>query len=134
MRTDNAVRLSNRPAVQIVAVTNPRPRTRKILVRNLKTLMEVRGMTQRALAQASGVSQGQLSAILNDKSACSIEAADALAAVFGLTSWHLLVHDLPRELIDSPRIGQIVADYVKLNGEGREYVDATIRRESGRRR
>lgn len=134
MRTASANRLNNHAPQHTMAVSNPRPRTRDILARNLRTLMDARGMSQRELASTSGVSQGQLSAILNTASACSIEAAEALARAFGLHGWHLLLHDLPKDLIDSPRIGQMVEGYLKLNGEGREFIDAAMRRETARRR
>ncbi len=134
MRTATQVRLSNHAVQQAMSVSNPRPRTREILVRNLKTLMDLRGMSQRELATTSGVSQGQLSAILNDKSACSIETAEALARAFDLHGWHLLLHNLPKELVDSPKVGQMVEGYLKLNGEGREFIDAAIRRETSRKR
>jgi transcriptional regulator with XRE-family HTH domain len=91
-------------------------------------------MSQRELATTSGVSQGQLSAILNDKSACSIETAEALARAFDLHGWHLLLHNLPKELVDSPKVGLMVDGYLKLNGEGREFIDAAIRRETSRKR
>lgn len=115
-------------------MSNPRPRTRDILARNLRALMAAHDMTERALAQASGVSQGQINNILNVRTSCSIETAEALAQVFGLTGWHLLLHGLTEDLLSSPTISRMVDGYIRMNGEGRALIDAMIRREATRKR
>ena len=115
-------------------MANPRPRTRDILARNLRALMDRHEMSERALAQSSGVSQGQINNILNARSSCTIETAEALGQVFGLTGWHLLLHGLSDDLLSSPTIAKMVDAYVKMNGEGREIIDAMIRREGTRKR
>ena len=115
-------------------VANPRPHTRTVLAKNLRVLLNAHKMSERALSQASGVSQGQINNILNQRSTCSVETAEALSRVFGLTGWHLLLHGLPDELVDSPRINEMVESYLKMNGEGRELMDALIRRETTRKR
>jgi len=115
-------------------MSNPRPRTRDVLARNLRALMTAHEMTERALSQSSGVSQGQINNILNGRTSCSIETAEALAQVFGLAGWHLLLHGLNEELLASPTIGKMVDGYIRMNGEGRALVDAMIRREATRKR
>ena len=115
-------------------MANPRPRTREILSRNLRALMDRHEMSERALSQSSGVSQGQINNILNQRSACSVETAESLGNVFGLTGWHLLLHNLPDDLLSSPTISKMVEAYLRMNGEGRELVDALIRREISRKR
>lgn len=117
-----------------MTVANPRPRTRDILARNLRALMQAHDMTERALSQSSGVSQGQINNILNVRTSCSIETAEALAQVFGLTGWHLLLHGLPDELVNSQTIGRMVDGYIRMNGEGRALIDAMIRREATRKK
>jgi len=127
------VHLINRRQMHHMDVANPLPHTRDVHARNLRVLLNAHKMSERALSQASGVSQGQINNILNKRSTCSVETAEALACVFGLTGWHLLLHGLPDELIDSPRIGDMVESYLKMNGQGRELLDALIRRETTRK-
>ena len=134
MRTGSANQVSRQPPAYVVGMANPRPRTRDVLSRNLRALMDRHEMSERALAQSSGVSQGQINNILNQRTSCSIETAEALAHVFGLTGWHLLLHGLPDELLSSPSISRMVDAYVRMNGEGRELIDAMIRREATRKR
>jgi transcriptional regulator with XRE-family HTH domain len=105
-----------------------------VLAKNLRALLLVHEMTERDLAKASGVSQGQINNILNCRTSCSIETAEALAQVFGLTGWHLLLHGLTDELLSSPTIAKMVDSYIRMNGEGRALLDAMIRREGTRKR
>ena len=134
MRTGSTAQLNNRPPPHDGRVANPRPRTRDVLATNLRALMNVHDMTERQLSQSSGVSQGQINNILNRRSTCSIETAEALAQVFNLTGWHLLLHGLPDELLSSPTIARMVESYMRMNGEGRALLDALVRRETTRKR
>lgn len=114
-------------------MTNTRPRTRKVLAHNLRALIDAHEMSERALAQRSGISQGQINNILNERTSCSIETAEALARVFHVPVWHLLVSDMPIELVDSPAIGFLLEAYVRMDSEGRELLDAVARRELSRK-
>lgn len=106
-----------------------RPRTRVTISRNLRAIMELTDMSQRDLEAKSGVSQRQISNILTQSTSCSIETADALAASFGLVGWHLLIPDLPKELLQSTSIGKLVTSYVRASDDTRHYMDQIADRE-----
>jgi transcriptional regulator with XRE-family HTH domain len=91
--------------------------------------MELMEMSQRDLETKSGVSQRQISNILTQSTSCSIETADALAAAFGLVGWHLLIPDLPNELLRSTSIGKLVTAYVRASDDTRHYMDQVAERE-----
>jgi transcriptional regulator with XRE-family HTH domain len=99
-----------------------RPATRETLARNLQMLMEVRGWTQTSLAQKSGVSQRQISNILNAKTGCSVEHADALAKAFGLHGWHLIMPSLPEDLVNGA-LSRLLDNYLASSTEGRAAID-----------
>ena len=86
-------------------------------------------MTQRDLSAASGVSQRQISNILSETTTCSVETADALAAAFKLVGWHLLIPDLPSELLNSPSLNRLVSAYVHASEDTRHYMDQVAERE-----
>lgn len=134
MRTASVNRESAAPTAYRQAMANPRPRTRDILARNLRALLDRHEMSEKALSLSSGVSQSQINNILNVRTSCSIETAEALANVFGLTGWHLLLHNLPDDLLSSTAPARLVDSYLRMNGEGREIIDAIVRREVTRKR
>jgi transcriptional regulator with XRE-family HTH domain len=111
-------------------MAKPRPRTRTTLARNLAVLMEMHGWSYRALAARCGVSPRQIGNILNEDSSCTTETADAIASAFGLEGWHLLLPDLPAELVDSPTIGRLVRAFIGADADGRELLVRMAQREA----
>ncbi len=109
-----------------------RPRTRDIVAANLAALMGHAQWSQRDLEAKSGVSQRQISNILTRSTSCSVETADALARAFGLEGWHLLVKDLPDDLVHSVSIAKLVAAYIQAGQETRNYIDTVAQRETVR--
>src|SRR5579859_4696777 len=116
-----------------MATRRQRPPTASSVSKNLKALMDGADMNQSELARQSGVSQRHISDILSGNSACTYPIADQLAAPFGLTGWHLLIPDLPHELVASPSIAKLVAAYIKADAAGREFLDAAAEREIKRK-
>lgn len=111
-------------------VAPKRPNTRETLAKNLRTLMMIRSWTQTDLAGKSGVSQTMISSVLNTRSSCSVETADALAHAFGLNSWHLLMPGLTEDLLKSKAVQKLLETYVNASAEGKALIDAMAERES----
>lgn len=120
-------------SLQTVGMSNPRPRTRDAISRNLKMLMAHADYSQRDLAAKSGVSQRQISNILSGATSCSIEVADALGKAFNLNGWQLMIHDLPEALVDSPSISRLVDSYIHASAAARLYMDEIAAREKIRK-
>lgn len=111
-------------------VAPKRSSTRDTLAGNLKTLMALRSWTQVQLAEKSGVSQTMISSVLNARSGCSVETADALAHAFGLTGWNLLMPGLSEDLLKSKAVQKLLESYVHASPEGQALIDAMALRES----
>ena len=61
-----------------------------VLARNVLRLRNQRGMTQRELAYALGVSQPRIAEIEGARTSARIDTVGRLAAVFGVEPWTLL--------------------------------------------
>lgn len=92
--------------------------------------MSIRQWTQTELSIKSGVSQTMISSILNQKSGCAVETADALAHAFGLTGWHLLLPDLTEDLLKSKAVQKLLETYINATPDGKALIDAMALRES----
>lgn len=103
--------------------------TRKTVSHNLRALLDMRKWSEHDLAKASGIAQKTINNILTGKSACTVDTAGALAKAFNLQAWHLLIPDLPKELVTSPSLGAIVADWISATPEGRDHIEMVARRE-----
>jgi len=110
-------------------MAQPRPRTRETLARNLRVLMDRAEWSQRDLAAQSKVSQRQISNILSMTTSCSVETAEALAKPFGLQGWHLVLPNLPVDLVQSTSIARLVSAYIAAQGPSRAFMDSLADRE-----
>jgi ribosome-binding protein aMBF1 (putative translation factor) len=61
-----------------------------VLARNVLRLRNQRGMTQRDLARALGISQPRIAEIEGARTTARIDTVGKLAAVFGVEAWTLL--------------------------------------------
>lgn len=89
-------------------------------------------MSQAELARQSDVSQKTISNILNPEveQSPSIETAEKLAKPFGLEGWHLIMPNLPDDLVSSPSIERLLNSYINSSQEGRDMINKVADRES----
>lgn len=101
-------------------------KVRETLAKNLERLMKARApaLTQKQLAARSGVSQRTISNMLNPGSGVSpmLENIELIAVAFSLEPWHLLIPDLPDELLRSKTVEKLVQTYAQLGDDGRASV------------
>jgi transcriptional regulator with XRE-family HTH domain len=97
---------------------------------NLAALMASRGWKARDLAARCNVSFRQIHNILNGTSVPSVETVDELASAFGLRGWHLLISELPAELLASNAVERLVDDFSAADAEGRDLAFRVIKRAS----
>ena len=109
---------------------NARPRTRATIAANLATLMQQRQWKARDLASRCSVSFRQIHNILNGTSVPSVETVDELARAFGLRGWHLLIPQLPDELLASVAVERLMDDFMAADPEGRDLALRVLRRAS----
>lgn len=107
-----------------------RQATRDNLVGNLQWLMTTTGWNQVEVAKRSGVSQKSISKILRREMVPTIELADKLAAAFGLSGWHIIMPDLPRDLVGSTSLERLFKDFISSDQAGRELIQHVAAREA----
>lgn len=94
---------------------------------NVARLMEHTGMSQRELAKEAGISQRAVGYLLqykdiNDRHPTT-STIEAVAQVFNLDAWQLMIPDQPLELLLSPRLKLHTKDYMEVGEDGRAAVD-----------
>lgn len=101
---------------------------RAALARNIKTLRVKAGWTQEELCARARVAQKTISNMESpDKTGSPyLHNIEAVAAVFGLQAWQLLIPWLPDELARNPRLSRLVRGYAQLSDDGRETVDKIV--------
>lgn len=107
-----------------------RPLPRETLARNLSYLMDKHGLSCAALAKKSGVSAKTINNMQQTRFNVTLDSVDAVASVFGLTAWHLIMPNLPADLIESKALEQHVAKYCALPADSRDQISAFTEREA----
>lgn len=107
-----------------------RPSTTDTLITNLRALMEATGIKKPELAKKSGVSERMIAYLMAKERTPTVDVAEALGKVFGLTGWQLILPGLPIELAKNGRLEKLVKNYSKLSVNGREFVDRVAEREA----
>jgi len=103
-----------------------RPAPRESLARNLKALMKRSGYSQEEVARRTRgqVKQKTISNMLDPEShSPKLESIDSVAAVFGLTSWHLILPDLPADLDRCKSLAQLVEHYMDSPPDGQDFIE-----------
>ena len=106
--------------------------TKEILSNNLKLLMKNKKCTQVVLHQKSGVDQKTISNIINPdatKNGPTLVNITAVANAFGLETWHLLIKDLPIDVLLSKSLEKMVHNYVTIDKSGRENLERIAKNE-----
>lgn len=93
--------------------------------------MRTEKLSEAALAKRSGIAQKTINNIRNGVSAPTLDTIEALASAFNLTGWHLIMPNLPEELISGKSLERLYRAYVAASQEGRGYIDHVAERESG---
>jgi len=89
-RAVSARDMADRVRAEIPAVAVAEEELCVVLARNVLRLRNQRGMTQRDLARALGVSQPRIAEIEGARTTARIDTVAKLAAVFGVEPWTLL--------------------------------------------
>jgi len=95
---------------------------RDSLINNLRHLMRKEKLSEQALAKRAHVAQKTINKILNGQSAPTLDTVDKLAFAFSITSWQLIMPNLPEELISSGSLEKLYKSYIQATEKGREYL------------
>jgi transcriptional regulator with XRE-family HTH domain len=94
---------------EVPAVGEAEAELRIVLARNVLRLRNRRGMTQRGLARASGVSHWRIAEIEGARASARIDTIGRLAAGVGVEPWTLLKRrpEPSRELAEAARVAEL---------------------------
>lgn len=107
-----------------------RPDTAETLRTNLRALMKHDDMSLDELSKKSSVSKRMISYILTGERNPTVDIAEALASVFGLPGWQLMLPRLPIDLAKNGGLNKLVSNYAMATTEGRQYIDRVAEQES----
>ena len=108
---------------------------RASLAVNLDMLMRMRTprWKQIELAKKAGVSQRTVSNMLRGAdqqiNGATLDRVDAVAKVFGLRSWHLIMPGLPDDLEQASIMSEVINGYIMADDEGRDLIHRIAERE-----
>lgn len=103
---------------------------RSALAHNLSYLMRRDKMSEATLARRSGVAQKTINNIRNGISVPTLDTVESLAAAFSISSWHLILPNLPDDLIASREVEAFWNNYVRASQAGRRYIHHAAEREA----
>ena len=107
-----------------------RPLPSESLAKNLRHLMDLRELSEGQLATKAKVSQKAINNILNGTSGGTLRVVDRLAKAFNLTAWHMIMPDLPDELISGGAVEKLYKAFISSDTKGRAYIQHVAERES----
>lgn len=114
------------------ALSMAKKSTRDNLVANVRWLMSETGWTQVELAERSGVSQTAISKVLRGDMVPTIEFAEKLASAFGLSGWHIIMPDLPGDLLRNGTLEKLFRDFIASSESGRQFISQVANREAAK--
>lgn len=100
------------------------------MARNLGLLMDAHKHSQTALGKLAGVDQTLIGKIRRGQHSTGIDKLERIAAVYGLQAWHLLLPNLPEELIGGGEIEKLYRDFCNSETSGRNLISQIAEREA----
>lgn len=107
-----------------------RPSTVETLAANLDYLMRANGYSEAEVSKRSGVASKTVNNMRRGRTKASIENADKVARVFGLSGWQLIIPDYPLELLQDSGLASVVDNYAHSNAESRNAIKRIAEREA----
>jgi len=97
--------------------------TRKALADNVTWLMKDRGWKQPEMARRASVSQRYISDLRNpDGPSPTLRTIEAVAAVFRLPQWALLIEYPDKTVLKDQRLTKVVDIYTQVSPDSREHI------------
>jgi transcriptional regulator with XRE-family HTH domain len=99
-----------------------RPAPRYVLAENLRVLIEVNKTTAPRVAEKAGIDRKSVNNMLNARFNPDLDNVEAVANVFGLTSWQLLRRDLKDALVKAGVVEELIDNFYKASEDGRAKI------------
>lgn len=105
-------------------------KTRSILARNLRYLMDEADFSEHRLAKKAGMGQKTINNILRQRSSLTTDKLTDLARAFQMDSWMLLLPDLPILRKELNGLRDLMGLYARSAPEGRQLIRQIAAREA----
>ena len=103
-------------------VMAPKTPPRVTLARNLKLLMEARKLGTPEVAKQSGVDKKTINNLLHGRFDPRLDKVEAVAQVFGLTGWQIIMPGMAESVIEDGQLQNVVEAYTATNAQGRDNI------------
>lgn len=109
-----------------------RQSTRESLAKNLKYLLDKHELSYRAVSEKTGeaVSPKTVGNMVNAVGGSSIDNVEAVAQVFGLTGWQMILPGLIDDIENNTSIATVYESYFNTDAEGRKHIQRIAEREA----
>ena len=101
----------------------PSENPRHTLSANLKMLMAETRLSGAEVARLAGISSKSVNNMLHGRHGPNLDHVDAVAAVFQLTGWQLILPGLSAALVKSGHLQTLLDHYTSASAEGRANID-----------
>lgn len=108
----------------------PRDNTSDTLAAALNYLMEKYSYSEAEVARRSGVASKTVNNMRRARTKATIENADKVARVFGLSGWQLILPGFPQELLGDKGLASTIENYSQSGPDGRAAIARIAEREA----
>lgn len=95
----------------------------KALAASVSYLMGLNGHSGETLGSKAGIAPKTTNNIKNAKHNATLDKADAIADVYEVETWQLLIPGLPVDLIASKKLAELIAIYASLDQTNRKLME-----------
>ena len=104
--------------------------TAEVFVENLNHLMLITELTAEEVGKKSGLTKRAVQYYMNGERIPNVCRAEQLASAFGLEGWHMIMRNLPIDIISSKKLQSLVNNYSNSSDEGKNMINMVAEREA----
>lgn len=96
---------------------------RQTLAANLRMLLAATGLSGAECARLAGIASKSVNNMLHARHGPNLDHVDAVARVFGLNCWALIMPGLRSDLAKDGKLDALIQHYMAASAKGRENID-----------
>lgn len=101
-----------------------------IFKRNLRMLKRAFELSSKTIAERSGVSERMVDYLLSGERTPTVDVAEQIAQVFGLSGWQMLYPNLTQDLARRGKLEKLLEAYGAASDEGKDHIEMVALREA----
>lgn len=111
-------------------MTKPTRKLDGIFKRNLRMLKRAFKLSSKIIADRSGVSERMVDYLLSGDRSPTVDVADQIGHVFGLSGWQMLYPNLTEDLARRGKLDNLLSAYGAASDEGKDLIEMVAQREA----